>query len=74
MHFLTAERRKKGFPPLLQAVDGTKLQTRKVIACALKDISKTILEFIKKQEDEEYEISDVEWVLTVPAIWSHEAC
>ena len=75
LHCLDADKnRKKGFKPELQAANGKKSSTQLVISRALEEICKQVLEAIEGETGEKYKVSDIQWVLTVPAIWSHQVC
>ena len=56
----------------IAATNGSELDTQFVIAEALKCIRKKVLNSIERATGRSYDSSQVQWVLTVPAIWSQE--
>ena len=58
--------------PVLRASNGMKCKTQKVIACALEFIREFAMKLIRDETGVKYEASDIQWLLTAPAIWSHQ--
>ena len=71
------EKRDDGdFRQNITSQNGRQMKTQTVFIEALKYIKKTIFKTFAKNDvqlDKENPIKDIQWILTVPAIWSHRA-
>ena len=56
----------------LTAANGANLETQKIISEALSFVRESVIDSIKKRTGTSYKNSDIQWVLTIPAIWSQE--
>ena len=55
----------------MQAFNKKEWGTQGVIRRALEFICKEVLKVIEKKTCLEFKMEQVQWILTVPAIWSH---
>jgi len=57
----------------IRAVNGTEYEASKVFIEALKYIKSQVFKFLSKMKLQIKTVDDVQWILTVPAIWSEKA-
>ena len=59
---------------MIRAANGKRLKAKTVFAHAIKFLKEEALQMIRMEtKDEGYKMEDIQWVLTVPAIWTPKA-
>eukprot|EP01083_Nonionella_stella_P013584 38221_1 len=57
----------------LTATNGHKVSTEKVFIAAFKHLESEALKFLKKKKIKDIDNSEIQWIITVPAIWNDTA-
>ena len=58
----------------LYAANGKVVEAKKVFAHSIKFLGDEAISLIRQEtEDDSFKVEDIQWVLTVPAIWSPRA-
>ena len=58
----------------IEAANGHSLQSKTVFAHSIKFLKDKAVHIIReKTEDDSFKVEDIQWVLTVPAIWNPKA-
>ena len=58
----------------IKAANGQLVKAKTVFACAIKFLKEEAIKVICRQTgDDNYSANDIQWVLTVPAIWTPRA-